>query len=105
MNKRVLFLTVALVGMSFSAYAAETSSSAPLTVDAAVQEALRDSPTIQSSEAAVSESSWHKFQMIGNGFLPKLSDLITSSARVTKLPRLISVALYSIFQAPTRRTF
>jgi outer membrane protein len=66
-------LTVALVGMSFSAYAAETSSSAPLTVDAAVQEALRDSPTIQSSEAAVSESSWHKFQMIGNGFLPKLS--------------------------------
>jgi outer membrane protein TolC len=73
MNKRVLFLTVALVGMSFSAYAAETSSSAPLTVDAAVQEALRDSPTIQSSEAAVSESSWHKFQMIGNGFLPKLS--------------------------------
>jgi outer membrane protein TolC len=73
MNKSALFLTIAFAGLSFSAHAEELSSSGSLSVDAAIQEALRDSPTIQSSEAAVSESSWHKFQMIGNGFLPKIS--------------------------------
>jgi outer membrane protein TolC len=73
MNKRVLILTIALVTWSTSAFSAEVNSSAPLGVDAAIQEALRDSPSIQSSEAAVSQSSWHKFQMLGNGFLPKVS--------------------------------
>jgi outer membrane protein TolC len=75
MNKSVLFLTTALVALFSSAsFAADTNSSAgPLGIDAAINEALRDSPTIQSGEAAVGESSWRKFQALGAGFLPKIS--------------------------------
>jgi outer membrane protein len=77
MNTRALFLTVAIAALASSAsQAAETSRSSPsgtLGIDAAINEALRDSPTIQSGEAAVSESSWRKFQAVGSGFLPKIS--------------------------------
>jgi outer membrane protein TolC len=73
MNKSVLLMTASLAVLSLTAQAAEIVSSAPLGIDTAIQEALRDSPSIQSSEAAVSQSSWHKFQMVGNGFLPKVS--------------------------------
>src|SRR5580658_5645469 len=44
-----------------------------LTVDSAIKEGLGHSPDIQRVRAAKSESEWHSFEILGAGFLPKIS--------------------------------
>lgn len=46
---------------------------ASLTIDAAIDEGLANSPDIQRAQAAKSESEWHRFETLGSAFLPKVS--------------------------------
>jgi outer membrane protein len=70
--KTRLFVSI-LVISQLSAFFAYADDQSPLTLDAAITEALKDSPMIQSGEAQVRQSDWRKFQAVGSGFLPKLS--------------------------------
>src|SRR6185437_9119812 len=44
-----------------------------LTLDQAIQEARQQSPELQQAQAAYDQSRWHKFEVLGQGFLPKIS--------------------------------
>jgi outer membrane protein TolC len=52
---------------------AEISTSGPLTVEGAIDEGLHRSPEILRAKAALKEKSWHRFGVLGTGFLPKVS--------------------------------
>jgi outer membrane protein TolC len=52
---------------------ASKSAKEPLTVELALSEGLKHSPDIQRAQAVVDEKRWHKFEVLGQGFLPKIS--------------------------------
>jgi outer membrane protein TolC len=64
-----VFLALSSAQISF----ADTNASGSLSLDMAINEALHDSPTIQSSEAAVSRGKWQQFEAVGAGFLPRIT--------------------------------
>jgi len=68
--KLLLLLTLIIQLPSLSLAQNESAS---LSLDQATSEALKNSPTLQSNQAMVEQSAWHKFQALGNGFLPKVN--------------------------------
>ena len=70
MYKTAPYLAFALLGLASIAHA---EPAGPLTVDAAVAEAMHNSPNIQAAEAGVSQADWAKFQALGGGFFPRVS--------------------------------
>ncbi len=51
----------------------QNSTNSVLTLDGAIDEAMKNSPVIQQGEAVYNQSSWAQFQALGQGFLPKIS--------------------------------
>ena len=64
---------LAVVGTLTAPAFGQSAPQTSLTLDGAIGEALKNSPEIQGSEAAVNQSSWKHFQAVGQGFLPKIS--------------------------------
>lgn len=76
MNLRTVFAlasSMPLVPLLLSAQLASAGSENTLSVDAAVSEAMRNSPSIQQSEAALGENSWKDVEAFGDGFMPKVT--------------------------------
>ena len=69
----LLLLTGGPAKFTSLAYADPTAPAGVLTLDTAIAEAMKDSPDLQSQEAAVGQSKWREFQALGSGFLPKVS--------------------------------
>jgi outer membrane protein TolC len=64
--------TLSLITLSLSAVAlAQTEPS--LSLNAALEEGLQNSPDIQRQKAVVEETDWKHFEVLGAGFLPKVS--------------------------------
>jgi outer membrane protein TolC len=70
-------LLLALISSTPAALAEGDAGSQPsqgiLSLDQAISEGLKNSPTVQRSEAVLDENHWRKNESIGAGFLPKIS--------------------------------
>ncbi|MDR3607529.1 MAG: TolC family protein [Oligoflexia bacterium] len=61
------------IAIPWLAYAADAAADATLNLDQALDEAFKNSPVVQTSQAAANEAHWQRLAAMGQGFLPKVS--------------------------------
>jgi len=71
----ILLLALPLMGLSSGAAADQAAAppSPALTLEEAITEARTHSPTVRKAQAAADENSWRKTEVLGQGFMPKLT--------------------------------